>query len=83
MFVDGKEVQMTTKEFELLLFLAQNPDMVFSKEHLIDRIWGFEYSGDVATVPVHIQKIRKKIERDPANPILIETIWGTGYRLNS
>ena len=82
-FVQGKEVQMTTTEFDLLLFFAQNPDMVFSKEHLLDRIWGFEYSGDTATVSVHIQKIRKKIERDPANPVVIETIWGTGYRLNS
>ncbi len=82
-FVQGKEVQMTTTEFELLLFFAQNPNMVFTKEHLLNRIWGFEYSGDTATVSVHIQKIRKKIERDPANPVVIETIWGTGYRLNS
>jgi DNA-binding response OmpR family regulator len=82
-FVDGKETQMTTKEYELLLFLAQNPNTVFTKEHLLDRIWGFAYMGDTATVPVHIQKIRKKIEKDPANPVYIETIWGTGYRFNS
>jgi len=82
-FVNGKEVQMTTKEYELLIFLASNPNIVFSKEQLFDSIWGDEYYGDTATVPVHIQKIRKKIEKDPANPEFIETLWGTGYRFNS
>lgn len=82
-FVDGKEVPLTTKEYELLLFLATNPNTVFTKEHILDKLWGFEYFGDTATVPVHIQKIRKKIEKDPTNPQYIETIWGTGYRFNS
>lgn len=82
-FVNGKEVQMTTKEYELLFFLASNPNIVFSKEQLFDAIWGDEYYGDTATVPVHIQKIRKKTEKDPANPEFIETLWGTGYRFNS
>lgn len=82
-FVNGKEVQMTAKEYELLLFLASNPNIVFTKEHIFDAIWGDEYYGDSATVPVHIQKIRKKIEKDPANPELIETLWGTGYRFNA
>ncbi len=81
--VDGKEVQLTTKEYELLLFLAANPNMVFTKEHILDKIWGFTYSGDTSTVPVHVQKIRKKIEKDPTNPKYIETIWGTGYRFNA
>jgi len=80
--VNGKEVQVTTKEYELLLFLASNPNIVFSKEHIFDTIWGDEYSGDTATVAVHIQKIRKKIEKDPSNPDYIETLWGTGYRFN-
>ena len=82
-FVSGREVQLTTKEYELLVFLASNPNIVFTKEHLFDSVWGDEYYGDSATVAVHIQKVRKKIEKDPANPELIETLWGTGYRFNS
>ena len=82
-FVYGKEVQLTTKEYELLLFLASNPNIVFSKEHLFDTIWDNENFGEVATVAVHIQKIRKKIEKDSTNPEFIETLWGTGYRFNS
>ncbi|WP_312519993.1 response regulator transcription factor [Anaerospora sp.] len=81
-FVNTKEVQLTTKEYELLLFLASNPNIVFSKERIFDTIWSDEYCGDTATVAVHIQKIRKKIERDPANPEYIETLWGAGYRFN-
>ncbi len=80
--VNGKEVQLTAKEYELLLFLASNPNIVFSKEHLFDTIWGDEYYGDTATVAVHIQKIRKKIEKNPSNPEYIETLWGSGYRFN-
>ncbi|MBL4933558.1 response regulator transcription factor [Clostridium paridis] len=79
-FVYGKEVQMTSKEYAILLLLASNPNVVFTKEHIFDRIWGDEYYGDTATIPVHIQKIRKKIEKDPSNPEFIETLWGTGYR---
>lgn len=82
-FVNDREVQMTSKEYELLLFLASNPDIVFTKEQLFNSIWGDEYYGDTATVPVHIQKIRKKIEKDPASPEFIETLWGAGYRFNS
>lgn len=82
-FVNGKEVQLTTKEYELLVFLASNSNIVFTKEQIFDTIWGQEYYGDMATVAVHIQKIRKKIEKNPANPEYIETLWGTGYRFNS
>ena len=82
-FVNGKEVQMTTTEYGLLVFFATNPNIVFSKEHIFETIWGNEYLGDTATVPVHVQKIRKKIERDPSNPEYIETLWGAGYRFNS
>jgi len=81
--VNGREVQLTTKEYDLLLFLASNPNIVFSKEHIFDTIWGEDYFGDTATVAVHIQKIRKKIEKDPSDPQYIETIWGAGYRFNS
>lgn len=82
-YVNGKEVLLTTKEYELLIFIASNPNIVFTKEQLFDSIWGEEYYGDTATVAVHIQKLRKKIEKDQGNPEYIETIWGTGYRFNS
>lgn len=82
-FINGKERKMTAKEYELLLFLACNPNIVFTKVQLYDAIWGEDYYGDTATVPVHIQRIRKKIEKDPANPAYIETLWGSGYRFNS
>jgi DNA-binding response OmpR family regulator len=81
-FVNGKEVQLTTKEYEILVFLASHPNIVFTKERMLSAIWGNEYFGDTATIAVHIQKIRKKIEADPATPVYIETIWGTGYRFN-
>ena len=79
--VNGREVQLTAREYDLLLFFAANPNIVFTKEHILAAIWGDDYYGDTATVAVHIQKIRKKIEKDPANPEFIETLWGTGYRL--
>lgn len=78
--VYGKEIQMTSKEYSVLLLLASNPNVVFTKEHIFDKIWGDEFYGDTATIPVHIQRIRKKIEKDPSNPEFIETLWGTGYR---
>ena len=80
--VKGKEMTMTNKEFELLLFLAQNPNIVFSRDTLFDRIWGMDAIGDTATVTVHVNRIREKIEEDPSNPVYIETIWGAGYRFN-
>ncbi|HWR09008.1 response regulator transcription factor [Sporomusa sp.] len=82
-FMNGEEIQLTTKEYELLVFLASNPNILFSKEHIFNTLWSDEYSGDTATVAVHIQKIRKKVEKDPSNPEYIETIWGSGYRFNS
>ncbi len=79
-FIDNREVALTTKEFELLYFLASNPDIVFSREQIFERIWSVDNYGDIGTVTVYIQKIRKKIEKDPANPVFIETVWGAGYR---
>ena len=79
-FVNGEERVLTAKEFDLLKFLATNPNIVFTKEHLIESIWGFDSIGDITTVTVHIRKIREKIETDPSNPQYIETIWGVGYR---
>lgn len=81
-YIRGKEVQLTTKEYELLLFLASNPNIVFSKTQLLSNLWDENYFGDTATIAVHIQKLRKKIEEDQANPEYIETIWGSGYRFN-
>lgn len=79
-YVNGEEKQFTTKEFDLLTFLAQNPNHVFTKEELFNKIWDMESIGDIATVTVHIKKIREKIEKDTAKPQYIETIWGVGYR---
>ncbi len=79
-YVDGEERAFTTKEFELLTFLAENPNHVYSKEELFREIWDMDSIGDIATVTVHIKKIREKIERDTAKPQYIETIWGVGYR---
>lgn len=79
-WVNGEEKQFTTKEFDLLAFLAQNPNHVFTKEELFSRIWDLESVGDIATVTVHIKKIREKIEFNTAKPQYIETIWGVGYR---
>lgn len=79
-FTDGKEVSLTRREFDLLLFFAKNPGIAFSKDKLFDRIWGMDALGDTATVMVHINRIREKIEPNPATPIYIETVWGVGYR---
>ena len=78
--VNDREVILTTKEFDVLAFLAMNPNRVFSREELFDRIWGMDSVGDMATVTVHIKRIREKIELNPSNPQYIETIWGAGYR---
>ncbi|AGY76787.2 MULTISPECIES: response regulator transcription factor [Clostridium] len=80
-FVNGREVNLAQKEFEILSFLAQNPNRVFSKEDLFEKIWGLDAIGDTSTVTVHIGRIREKIESSPSNPQYIETVWGAGYRL--
>lgn len=79
-WVNGEEKQFTTKEFDLLTFLAENPNHVFTKEELFCKIWDMESIGDIATVTVHIKKIREKIEMNTNKPQYIETIWGVGYR---
>ena len=79
-WVNGEEKQFTTKEFDLLTFLAENPNHVFTKEELFRQIWDMESIGDIATVTVHIKKIREKIEMNTNKPQYIETIWGVGYR---
>lgn len=77
--VEGKQIDLTSKEFDILLFLTRNPNKVFSKDQLFDRIWGLEAFGDTSTVTVHVGKIREKTETDPKNPRYIETVWGAGY----
>lgn len=79
-YVNGEEKPFTTKEFDLLTFLAQNPNHVYTKDELFRKIWDMDSIGDIATVTVHIKKIREKIEFDTSNPQYIETIWGVGYR---
>lgn len=79
-WINGEERTFTTKEFDLLTFLASHPNHVYTKDELFSEIWDMESIGDIATVTVHIKKIREKIELDTANPQYIETIWGVGYR---
>lgn len=78
--VNGEEQRFTNREYELLIFLATNPNVVFSKETLFERIWGLDAIGDTATVTVHINRLRDKVEEDAQNPQYIQTIWGVGYR---
>lgn len=79
--INGTEVTLAQKEFDLLLYLAENPNRVFSREELFEKIWGFDALGDTATVTVHIGRVREKIESSPSDPQYIETVWGAGYRL--
>lgn len=81
-FVSGQEVRLANCEFDLLLFLAQHPQIVFSKETLYDRIWDLDSMGTTSTVSVHMNRLREKIESDPTKPIWLETVWGVGYRFN-
>jgi DNA-binding response OmpR family regulator len=77
---DGKLLKLTLKEFDLLVFLASHPRRVFSRDQLMDRVWGYSAALDTGTVTVHIRRLREKIENDPAKPRYLETVWGAGYR---
>ena len=77
----GQALKLTAKEFDLLWFLASHPRQVFSRSQLMDRVWGYESALDTGTVTVHVRRLREKIEEDPAQPKLLETVWGVGYRL--
>lgn len=79
-YLDGKEITLVNKEFELLLFLAENPNLVFSKDTLFDRVWGMDSFGDVATVTVHVNRLRDKLGKNQTKTQFIETVWGAGYR---
>jgi DNA-binding response OmpR family regulator len=78
--IDGEECALTVREYELLLFLARHPAQAFSRNALMDRVWGYSFYTDTSTVTVHIRRLRAKIEHDPARPRYIETVWGVGYR---
>ncbi len=80
---NGTEIPLKNKEYELLLFLMRHPEQVFSREDLYELIWGLESMGDNITVAVHINRLREKIEDDPAKPKLLQTVWGVGYRLHA
>lgn len=82
-YVADKEVDLKNKEYELLVFMMENCDVVFSKERLYERIWGMDAFGDLKTVAVHINRLREKIEENPQSPIYLQTVWGAGYRFQS
>ena len=82
-YVRGEETELKNKEYELLLFLVNNADIVLSKEKLYERIWGMDAFGDIATVTVHINRLREKIEENPQKPHYIQTVWGAGYRFRA
>ena len=79
---EGRAVELTAREFDLLELLMKNPGRVYSREKLLDLVWGYEYTGEYRTVDVHIRRIREKVEADPANPELLRTKWGVGYYFN-
>ena len=81
-FRGGEEIPLTNKEFALLLFLAEHHDIVFSMEQIFEQVWGMDAMGDIATVRVHVNRLREKIEPNPAKPVYIETVWGAGYRFH-
>lgn len=78
-FISGKEINLTAKEFDVLELLAKNPNKVYSRENLLNLVWGYEYPGDVRTVDVHIRRLREKIETVPSDPKYVHTKWGIGY----
>jgi DNA-binding response OmpR family regulator len=81
--LDGEPLCLTAKEFDLLWFLASNPNQVFSRDQLMARVWGYSAALDTGTVTVHVRRLREKLEEDPSDPQLLETVWGVGYRLRA
>lgn len=80
--IGGKEINLTAKEFDLLELMALNPNKVYSRDHLLNAVWGYDYPGDVRTVDVHIRRLREKIEQNPSEPKYVHTKWGVGYYFN-
>lgn len=81
--LDNAPLTLTAKEFDLLYFLASRPRQVFSRDQLLDQVWGYAFFGDPSTVTVHVRRLREKIEPDPANPVFIQTVWGVGYKFEA
>lgn len=79
LFISGREINLTAKEFDLLELMVLNPGKVYSREKLLNTVWGYEYPGDVRTVDVHIRRLREKIESNPSEPKYVHTKWGVGY----
>ena len=82
LYIGGKEINLTAKEFDLLELMALNPNKVYSRDHLLNAVWGYDYPGDVRTVDVHIRRLREKIESNPSEPKYVHTKWGVGYYFN-
>ena len=83
LIIGGKEINLTAKEFDLLELMALNPNKVYSRDHLLNAVWGYDYPGDVRTVDVHIRRLREKIESNPSEPKYVHTKWGVGYYFNA
>lgn len=81
--IAGREINLTAKEFDLLELMALNPNKVYSRDHLLNAVWGYDYPGDVRTVDVHIRRLREKIEQKPSEPKYVHTKWGVGYYFNA
>jgi len=81
--LDGRPISLTAREFDLLAFLMQNPGQVFTREQLLDNVWGYTFASDLSTVTVHVRRLREKIEQNPASPTYLQTVWGVGYKLNA
>jgi DNA-binding response OmpR family regulator len=80
---DGAALELTAREFDLLLFLARHPGQVFTRQQLLDQVWDFEFYGDPSTVTVHVRRLREKIEPDPVRPRYLKTVWGVGYKFEA
>ncbi len=81
--VDGKGISLTAKEFDLLWFLLRYPRQVFTRQQLLDQVWGYEFYGDESTVTVHVRRLREKLEQNPSKPMYIQTVWGVGYKFEA
>jgi DNA-binding response OmpR family regulator len=79
---DGRSIELSSREFDLLLYLARNPRLVFSRDTLLDAVWGYTFVGEPSTVTVHVRRLREKIEADPAHPAYVKTVWGMGYKFD-
>lgn len=80
-WLDNTQLTLTAREFELLVFLMRNPGQVFTREQLLDQVWGYTFASELSTVTVHVRRLREKIERNPAEPAMLQTVWGVGYKL--